>query len=105
MYLSSYKKFNKNPSTNYHPDLEDEIWDGVISIDLYQPTGPEWEAFSQAVINRSQDDIWAPYISQPLNTSSVDHFAGNLYYNLSFCVHCLQIHLAIYTFRRLPEHW
>ena len=104
MYLAAYKKFDKHPSTTYHPELEDEIWDGVISIDLYQPTGPEWEAFSQAVIDELRDPIWEPYISQPSNTSSVDYFAGNLYCKMSLNIFTI-ILKCMYTWGRRSKHW
>ena len=68
----------QQPVTTYHPELQDEIWDGVISIDLYQPIGQKWRAFTQAVIDRSHDSIWASYIQQPPNTSSILDFAGSM---------------------------
>ena len=86
MYLSAYSALAKYPPTTYYPELQDEIWDGVISIDQYLPTELEWETFTQAVIERSHDAIWTPYISQPSNTSSIEYAAGKLYCEPSFCV-------------------
>ena len=93
MYLSLYKAFNERTPTNYYPELEDEIWDGLISIDPYKPTGPEWEAFSQAVIERSQDPVWASYPYRPPNTSSLNVFAGKFCSKFSYHV---EHYLALY---------
>ena len=64
-YMSLYKALNERTPTNYYPELEDEIWDGLISIDPYKPTVPEWDAFSQTVIERSEDLEWPSYTYQP----------------------------------------
>ena len=77
MYLSINKAFNERTPTTFYPELDDEIWDGLISIDPTKPTGPEWTAFSQAVVEKSQDPVWASYPYQPSNTSSLHVFAGN----------------------------
>ena len=78
VYLSAYAEYGKDSPTNFQPELQDVIWDGVLSIELYQPTGPEWEAFTEAVIDRSQDPLWASSLDQSSNTSSIVTFAGNL---------------------------
>ena len=99
VYLSLDAAFGKHPPTTYYPELQDEIWDGLISIDLYQTTGPEWEAFTLAVIERSQDPIWAPYILQTPNTSSIITFSGNLSYKsykFPFKIEYIQIHEGFY---------
>ena len=75
-YLSVYATYGIKSSTAYHPKLQDVIWDGVLSIELYQPSGPEWQAFTHAVIDGSQDPVWAPYLHQPPNSSQIATVAG-----------------------------
>ena len=81
-YLSVYNKFDQPAPATYRPELADEIiWNGMISIDPYQPSGPEWDAFTEEIIEELDDPLWAsfPYLPENPSSDDIPHFAGNVF--------------------------
>ena len=89
-YISVYKKFIDPRAAVYRPELADDIiWNGFITIDPYQPSGPEWDAFADGVVAALKDPMWAsfPYVEANMSPDDVSSFAGNLC--RIFGAHCL----------------
>ena len=80
VYISMDNEFGPFETvTNYHPELQDEIWNGFLSMDPLKPAGPEWDAFTERVIEEFQDPVWDGYprLAANATTSDVNVYAGN----------------------------
>ena len=51
----------------------------MISIDPHQPSGPEWQAFVEEVIDARDDPLWAPlaHLTENLSPESITSHAGD----------------------------
>ena len=81
VYISMNKELDSdaNPLI-YRPDIGNDIWNGLLSVDAVTPSGAVWDEFAQRVIDEYQDPIWDPYPQLPPNSpiSSVTSFAGHI---------------------------
>ena len=65
-------------STSYRPELTNELWNGLITMEPYRPTGSEWDQFAQDVIDEFQEPEWdvMPHLDANAPIHDVPVYAG-----------------------------
>ncbi len=69
---------------NYHPELDDIIYTGVITVDVAKNSGAEYDTFAREVIESFQHPAFDGYEHLSLNSSvdEVGAYAGNFLINI-----------------------
>ena len=81
LYISlDHESGPQDAIASYRPEIQEGIWTGFISMDPLKPSGPEYDAFTQEVIDEFQDPVWDGYPVLPANasTSDVSVYAGRI---------------------------
>ena len=64
--------------TTFRPEVGKEIYEGIIDFEVSAPSGPNWDAFRQEVIDEFQEpkfDDW-PHIGPDASIEVVSSWAG-----------------------------